>query len=221
MRWTTRLAVVAVTAVTAVTASPVAATSIIDTMTNPGLVVRVYDATALPPEDGEAALGTAGAILEAAGLEVRWRACGDTFVRPAADPCLAPLAANELAVRLVRLPPARTAPVPLGYSLVDTELRGGSLATVYVDRVANLASLCEIDVHTILGRAVAHEIGHLLLGTRDHAHVGVMRAVWSRETLRRDRAGDWMFTSRDGRALRNAVRVRNARQLAQHIAWSN
>ena len=67
----------------------------------------------------------------------------------------------------------------LGDSLVDTRLRGGALATIYVNRVATLAGRCDVDVQTLLARAVAHEIGHLLLGTSAHASSGLMRAAWS------------------------------------------
>ena len=128
------------------------------------------------------------------------------------------LAADELALRLVRLPPLQGQPdhVALGYSLVDMRLGAGSLATIYVDRVAALAGAWHLDVRTLLGRAVAHEIGHLLLGTANHARVGLMRAVWSQDALRREQPGDWVFTPRDAQTMRDAVRARNARQLSGH-----
>lgn len=178
------------------------------------VVIRLYQSTVLPG-DPVPAMGTAAAILEAAGLAVTWVACGAIPVRHEHDPCVAPLEANELAIRFVRLPASRgqADPVALGYSLVDTRLRAGALATVYVDRVEALAAARRLDVPTLLGRAMAHEVGHLLLGTADHAPAGLMRAVWSPDTLRHDRPGDWAFTSSDAQAVREAVRVRTARQL--------
>jgi hypothetical protein len=107
--------------------------------------------------------------------------------------------------------------VALGYSLVDTRLRAGALATVYVDRVAALAAAFRLDVRTLLARAIAHEVGHLLLGTANHAPAGLMRAVWSQHALRHERPGDWIFTPRDAQAMRDAVRMRTARQMASRI----
>lgn len=180
------------------------------------VVVRTYESTTLPG-DRAAALAVAAAILEGAGLDVKWVACDSVLVRrDVHEPCVTPLAANELAIRFVRLPPSQGQmdPIALGYSLVDTRLRAGALATVYVDRVAALAATCHLDVRTLLGRAIAHEVGHLLLGTADHAPDGLMRAAWSQHALRHERPGDWVFTPRDAQAMREAVHVRTARQLA-------
>lgn len=180
------------------------------------LTIRTYDAAAVPESDQRAALAVATDILKAAGLDVEWRACATALVGEPADLCNTPMGRNELAVRFVRLPPrpGETGHVPLGYSLVDPATRAGALATIFVDRVAALASSCAVDVRPLLGRAVAHEIGHLLLGTRDHTPHGLMRAVWSRDALRNDRAAAWHFTQRDASALREAVRARSAERIA-------
>jgi hypothetical protein len=177
------------------------------------LVIRTYDANAavhsLP-----AALAAAATILEEAGVGVTWVSCDAVLVRRDENPCLAPLAANELAVRFIRLSPPLAEPrlVTLGDSLVDTRLGTGSLATIYVDRVVTLAARCGVDPPTLMGRAVAHELGHLLLGTAAHASAGLMRASWSQAALRR--ADDWTFTDADASTLRKRVRARHARRLA-------
>ncbi len=179
------------------------------------IVVRTYDASAAL-KDLAATFADAAAILEDAGIGVTWVRCDVVFVQRDANPCLRPLVANELAIRFVRLPPhlAEQDLVTLGDSLVDTRLRVGALATIYVNRVAALAGRCHIEVQTLLARATAHEIGHLLLGTTAHASAGLMRAAWSQATIRRAAADDWTFTSRDAGAIRESVRARNARRLA-------
>jgi hypothetical protein len=178
------------------------------------IVVRTYDRSAAL-KDLEAAFAGTATILEEAGIGVTWVHCDVVFVQRVANPCLAPLAANEVAIRFVRLPHAAAQDlVTLGDSLVDTRLRVGSLATIYVDRVATLASRCQVEMQTLLARAVAHEIGHLLLGTTAHASTGLMRAAWSQAAIRRTDTTDWTFTTPDARALREGVRARNARRLA-------
>src|SRR5688572_25603174 len=92
--------------------------------------------------------------------------------------------------------------LPLGDAFVDLGTRSGVLATVYLDRVSVLAGPAGLDIATLLGHAIAHEIGHLLLGTNAHSTTGLMRAVWSREEVRRRRAADWTFTERDATAIR-------------------
>jgi len=179
------------------------------------VVIRTYDASAAAG-DLTPAQAAAAAILEDTGIAVTWVRCDAVSVRRDENPCGAPLGANELAIRFVRLPPhlAEQDLVTLGDSLVDTRLRAGSLATIYVNRVAALAGRCRIDVRTLLGRAVAHEIGHLLLGTAAHAPSGLMRAAWPQRALRSERAADWIFTARDAQAMRDAVRTRTARLMA-------
>ena len=186
------------------------------------VVIRTYESTTLPADRGST-LAAATMILEAAGLDVQWVACDASFGQREDDPCVAPLTANELAVRFVRLPFSgeHTDYVALGYSLVDTRRRTGSLATVYVDRVVLLAGACRIEVPTLLGRAIAHEVGHLLLGTATHAPAGLMRAIWSQAALRHERPGDWVFTARDAQGMRDAVRTRTARQLAGDARWGD
>ena len=98
--------------------------------------------------------------------------------------------------------------LPLGYSLIDTATRSGALATIYVDRVAWLADAAGVDTRMLLGRAIAHELGHLLLGTNAHSETGLMRAVWSCDALRRNAALDWRFAPADTSAMRQAVHLR-------------
>lgn len=179
------------------------------------VVIRTYDASGLSEADRSAALAAAATILEEAGLAIARLACDGVEAAAANHACLTPLRPHELSLRLVRLPSPGSGArhVTLGVSLVETQVRFGSLATVYVDRVAELAGVSRVDVPTLLGRAIAHEIGHLLLGTAAHARDGVMRAVWSPEALRHSTNGDWRFTPDDAEALREAARRRSAQPL--------
>lgn len=207
-----------IAAIAALLATPGSASAAADpaVMDDVHVTVRTYDITSLPPGTRQTALATATGILRSAGVSVEWMGCDAIFVRSADDPCLTPLGRTELSVRFVRLPPppGRHDTLPLGYSLVDTRARTGALATMYVDRVAGLAINCDVDFGTLLGRAVAHEIGHLLLGTKDHAERGLMQALWSRESLRATDDAVWVFTAGEARALRDALRVRASQQLA-------
>ncbi len=63
-----------------------------------------------------------------------------------------------------RAAPAST-PGSLGFSFVDIGRKAGTLATVFADRVQALAAIAGVDDGELLGRVIAHEIAHLLIGT--------------------------------------------------------
>ena len=107
---------------------------------------------------------------------MRWTDCD------LADSCGTAPARGELVIgSLVRNQPSsgprHDAPGRLGQTLIDMRERTGVLATIFVDSVELIASLSEIDATLLLGRAIAHELGHLLLGTNAHSVRGLMRAV--------------------------------------------
>ena len=81
----------------------------------------------------------------------------------------------------------------LGDALIDAQKGTGVLATVYIDRVLDLARHLDINHPTLLGRTIAHEIGHLLLATNTHSTSGLMRELWSPEELLASRADDWVL----------------------------
>jgi hypothetical protein len=171
-------------------------------------IARLYEGEAPPPSEIESALRETQAIFADAGFALHWMRCRSKV--PATDRCALPLAGAELAVRLVSAPQQSSSPraLPLGYSLVDGGTQGGALATIYVDRVRWLASASTADLATLLGRAIAHEIGHLLLGTTEHGGIGVMRAIWSRDSLRNSRPREWLFSRQEARQMRAAVAAR-------------
>jgi hypothetical protein len=57
----------------------------------------------------------------------------------------------------------------------------GVVANVYADRIRTLATGKEFEA--ILGRVLAHELGHLLLGRNAHSPAGLMRARWRAQDL--------------------------------------
>ena len=95
-----------------------------------------------------------------------------------------------------------------------TTTRSGALATIYIDRVTWLADSAGVDARLVLGRAIAHELGHLLLGTNAHSDAGLMRAVWSCDALQRNTTVDWLFAPADASAMRQAVHLRSVVRMA-------
>ena len=57
--------------------------------------------------------------------------------------CIEPVKPHEVLVRIVRSGPL-SAKDSLGFSVIDTSLRAGSLATIYDDRVHALSAQAEV-----------------------------------------------------------------------------
>jgi hypothetical protein len=52
---------------------------------------------------------------------------------------------------------------------------------------------------------MAHELGHLLLGSNSHASTGIMRAHWQGEEPRRLSRGNLLFTNEQADQMRGSV----------------
>jgi hypothetical protein len=82
--------------------------------------------------------------------------------------------------------------------------------SVFPDGVEMIAPRFGRDCDVLLGRAVAHELGHLLLGMAAHAPSGLMKARWSERPMQALAPGDWVFSEIEARQLREAARARSA-----------
>jgi hypothetical protein len=195
---------------------PTIAGAAAEPMPGPAVVVRFYRA-AIPEEEFSAARNLAAGILDTAGIAVSWSPCWSETGH-VAPICHRPPAGGEVILHVV---PATDANAldhrqSLGFSLIDRGTSAGTVANVYADRIAVLAEESDTDRVCLLGRVIAHEIGHLLMGTNHHSTRGLMRAVWSKRELQRNAPLDWQFSADEARAMRSLV---EARRLA-HKVWA-
>jgi hypothetical protein len=179
-------------------------------MDEPRVVIRLYDTTASTADVREAAIRTAAAILDEAGVAAEWHDCTDGIARA----CQHPRSTHDLIVRIMPVtatPYAQSAAevhanledsdFPLGFAVVDPARHTGAMATIFHDQVQSVARRSGVDGSELLGRTLAHEIGHLLLGVRGHSRTGLMRAIWTDAELTMNRREDWVFTAPDRRRL--------------------
>ena len=82
-----------------------------------------------------------------------------------------------------------------------------SRAWVFVNRVRSVAQTSTIDSTLLLARAIAHEIGHLLLPDGAHAHRGIMSG-----SLALTQVGFFGFTPQQAALM--LARIRNERRVA-------
>jgi hypothetical protein len=174
------------------------------------VILRTYNSFGVSAEELRGAERVVEGLLDSVGIHAIWRSCriAQRATEPLADACMDPVAANELIVRIVASVDDDKAAYRLGFSYVDPVHGMGTLATVFADRVATLAATLETDAGVVLGRAVAHEIGHLLMGTQVHSASGLMRATWSNETILANRLDDWGFSAQQASEMRAAADAR-------------
>jgi hypothetical protein len=187
-----------------------------DVLAGDRLTVRVYGERHW--DDGDnfpVAVETAAAIVNETGIGVDWLDC-----RASAPPqaCTTPRGPRDFVVRLTPRFTAgaaasgeavrageRGSDLVLGVAVVDKATHAGALATIFLEHVAIVASRVNVDRSSLLGRVIAHEIGHLLRGKEGHSSTGLMREVWTGEELGLDRRGDWSFDLPGQQEMRAAI----------------
>ena len=173
------------------------------------LAIRVYDFSALDHPVRTTAVDEARAIVADAGVAASWHDCTR---RESCAP-----ERGDLVIRVVREvgTPSSEWRRSLGYSVIDPVAGTGTLATVYINRVEDSAHHAGADLALLLGRAIAHEVGHLILHTNQHGEQGLMRAIWTEQEIARNAPGDWVFASPERRQIRaarqRAVEVRSSK----------
>ena len=173
------------------------------------VTIRLYNYAGVPEEQLAAARAETARILQEAGLSTQWRACRTGSVGEG-DPCTDVLRnAGEFVLRLRLGATSGAAMVPsraaLGDSLLDGRTGSGVLITIDPHLVGTIAAQAGTSPGLVLGRAIAHEVGHLLIGTARHSPHGLMRALWSQKELQLNRAEDWQFSGSDLSQIRRSI----------------
>ena len=84
--------------------------------------------------------------------------------------------------------------------------------TIYYDRVNQLANMQVASHARILGNAIAHEMGHLMLGSTPYWPSGIMREPWTQDELDLLAKGALQFSSEQAMLMRSELmrRVRGS-----------
>jgi hypothetical protein len=80
-----------------------------------------------------------------------------------------------------------------------------SHAIVFYDRVQRLSQVRQSEPAPILGAAMAHEIGHLMLGSEQHSPTGMMRETWLSSDLSAASQGLLCFSTGEAALMRAEV----------------
>ena len=173
------------------------------------LTVPVYDYTGVPAVVLENAMAVAQRIFHDAGIATRWVQCGAAHESRRRSGCLEVLGTAHLFLRIVRSDWQGSGGRPgrMGFALHDAEGRLGIYAYVFQQGVEGAIQFGGCGRLQVLGYAMAHEVGHLLLGGESHSATGIMQPHWDASQMVR-KLGAVTFTSEQARRIQVNVATR-------------
>ena len=154
-------------------------------------------------------------MLQRIGIAVTWVNC-DVPGEDATDAQACPSADVQVPALVLRILPRAMAERAardkgtLGFALLADDGAPASVAFVFYHRVESLAVELRGARGVILGYALAHEVGHLLLGVNSHSPTGIMCARWTEKELRLASTGWFGFFPQQGAKMRAEVGKRIA-----------
>jgi hypothetical protein len=175
------------------------------------LHVAVYDKSNVPEQVAKEAANNLRVIFRHSGMEVEWVAGApdadeanfliyDGVVTKDQEHRAACRARRDIAVAI-----RPTAPPGPPYSVMGMALplaTAGLNVQVYNDRIADVAVSRGTPHSYILGHAIAHEIGHVLLRSGQHDLSGLMAGVWTYREYDHMATGSLFFTSDQANRMR-------------------
>jgi hypothetical protein len=175
----------------------------------PMITVRLYNYAYVTRKVLAGAKQEVTIIFRQAGLEMAWLDCPLSMAEFESHPdCQQPSGPANLVLRILPRAMAEREPSSddtLGYALPGSAGAPGRIANVFYHRVEELARKAQGLQYQILGNTIAHEIGHLLLGSTGHSPTGIMKAKWSREELRPSSIAFLVFTPQQATLIQNDV----------------
>jgi len=168
----------------------------------PSITVRTYNLANAPLKDLEQASRVAGEIFKRAGIEVRWLSCALSVDQARSNrACEEAIGGHDLDVIVSTSSITRdgmATDTSLGFA---SPLAASSQVVVLWDRSKKMAESSGVPAGIILGHAMAHELGHLLLQSMEHSRTGLMRSRWGKEELLRAESGRLLFTTEQATAM--------------------
>lgn len=145
------------------------------------VVIGLYDYSDLSAKETARLTETADLAFAHSGIHVVWHYCRGALAVAPGSTCEGEMQVNEIVMRLQPAGPRSSdddRTLHLGRSIVTAE--GGYYASVFVPAVRTQAAGFGLAFDLLMGYAVAHEVGHCLLGP-GHSYAGLMRGAWNRK----------------------------------------
>jgi hypothetical protein len=181
--------------------------------TKPQGLIRVFNLARVPKHDFAQAEREVTTIFGGAGIGMAWvdGTLEDTGAlitdfsanNSTASGCKVASQAPELLLQLLPHAPKGFAVGILGFSLPCAMF--GIVATIYTDRCDKVTDEVPVSFAKVLGYAIAHELGHVLLRSSEHSSAGLMRARWDKAAWLRAEAQGIQFDREHAQRMRLEV----------------
>jgi hypothetical protein len=175
--------------------------------------IHVENSARVPSGTLNDASTIAAKILLAAGVPTTWQTSVLASFERAQTPMsgsnvhsMANLDGGCLILSLARGTPRNLFPGSLGFAL--PHVHNGADVTIFYDRIELLERRpvsTNATAPQILGYAMAHEIGHVLLGSTQHSLTGIMKGPWGEAEFERLGKGWLGFTAQQGELMRESA----------------
>jgi hypothetical protein len=166
----------------------------------PQVIINVYNDAQVSEKVLAQAEQEATRIFRQAGVDNVWVECQllkpDLNRKPECESLAGP---RHLALRIVPWS-SKLRDSVFGTAFLSVEGEG-TYSDVFYDAVQKLHNDWHASLAGVLGHVMAHEIGHLLLGTNAHSPTGIMRLSWQGRELRSISMGTLLFTSEQAGAM--------------------
>ena len=183
----------------------------------PQVTVRVCNYAQIDEQAMSQAKKEATRIFQKARINLLWFDClGE--IHPA---CTRPLGPNDIVFKTgqkYRVSPGVYQDNVGGAAVRTLEGGGSGYATLFFDSVQDVADAERLPPGLILGVAMAHEFGHLLLPSRGHSCKGIMRAKLRRGDWKKAAQGRLFFTSKESDQMRAGVLARTTQEESAMVA---
>jgi len=168
------------------------------------LRVSVFNSSPVQSSTLERAEGEAGRVLRGAGVEAIWLNCPQEMSQEASlGRCSEVSFPSHLHLQILRASHGlKVSTVGISFS---AENGRGCYADLFYEPIQQLEEETHVSPSIILGHAMAHELGHLLLGTNSHSESGLMRAHWTREDLTNASKGKLRFSKEQCLKIRSRL----------------
>jgi hypothetical protein len=169
------------------------------------VTVQIYNYSRASPAIRAGAEREANRILGKAGVRAVWLECPvePSTVSPQ-GPCQKAPEATDIRLRVLAAPiQNKFQDNVFGFTVHPV------LASVYYEYALRRGKSddAEFAVPIILGCVIAHELGHLLLGSNGHSQTGIMQPRWEPNQVRQLMMGTLLFTTDQSMLMRAQART--------------
>jgi hypothetical protein len=168
------------------------------------VTVSVHNDAGIPSGVLLQAESDASRVFRQSGIEAHWSNCPLPVAGPE-NPAQCETAdfPNHLQLRIAKHS-LNLNQFAMGISYLSAD-GTGCYADLFYDRAVRLHETTTASLPTLLGHAIAHELGHLLLGTNSHSPTGIMRARWQPADLADASQGRLLFSTLQSQEMRNKL----------------